>query len=634
MDGAPQRDEAIALRMRAAREESGFTLIEVVVALMLIGVVAAGALMFFIRGMQTTSHLQRTQAAASIATQWMERVRAVDPRPATPGATSPLIVGRTAAAVTAAWDTADPADVQQTIKEYDHGTTTTPTIPVTGTVTVSDMEYTITTLIGSCYRPKASSAMDQPCTAVPDTTLGVKIYRATVVVSWGAGTSKECDTGTCTYRLSALIDPTADAEWNITEGPFVYAESADCTVGESKNFVPPALAGIAYTTNPTTITAGSVLSPVAGTVLERGSATVVSAGSAGSVPAKGSINYVCPTNYSGLVQVMYTINDGVHPTSDAAALNITVLPKALADSGLTMVRGSALDIDVVANDLPSAAGLVPQPEAGPLPTGVGVSVVGSSIRVTTTNSTPTGGSAISFKYKVTDSNGKQSIQTATVTIAVTLPAPPPPPGGSDMTFGPIPAVSTSSGVGLVDLNFGLPAGQTVRIVDNASGGGTITTSGSDIATHKYQRAANKLGAITFRFKVVAPGNILSAATYTGTILVVPEARNYAHPDVINNNGNNTISPRSKNAPSEAVTGVKYSAPASPVPSCSLGSTARSVTNGTVSRSSESNGTYVFKKPRWSSGNSNADCTFSYTVSYVLNGKTYSSPATVTVKVKR
>ena len=54
--------------------ESGLTLIEVVVALTLLGVVAAAALTFFVRGMQSTSHLQRTQAAVAVASQAMEKV--------------------------------------------------------------------------------------------------------------------------------------------------------------------------------------------------------------------------------------------------------------------------------------------------------------------------------------------------------------------------------------------------------------------------------------------------------------------------------------------------------------------------------------------------------------------------------
>src|SRR5690349_16393564 len=65
---------------RLAVHDEGFTLIEVVVALFLLGIVAAAGLTFFIRGMQNTSNLARTQVAVGVANQAMETVRSAYPR--------------------------------------------------------------------------------------------------------------------------------------------------------------------------------------------------------------------------------------------------------------------------------------------------------------------------------------------------------------------------------------------------------------------------------------------------------------------------------------------------------------------------------------------------------------------------
>ena len=122
---------------RDLRDEGGFTLVEVVVALFLLGIVAAAGLTFFFRGMQNTSHLQRSQTAVAVANEAMEKVRSVTPRITdTVTSTSGLLIGRTQTAVQAAWATAAASDTAQSNAVWDTAATTRPKIalPVVDTV--------------------------------------------------------------------------------------------------------------------------------------------------------------------------------------------------------------------------------------------------------------------------------------------------------------------------------------------------------------------------------------------------------------------------------------------------------------------------------------------------------------------
>ena len=140
-------------------DEQGFTLIEVVVALFLLGIVAAAGLTFFIRGMQNTSNLARSQVAVGIANQAMESVRAVYPREVdTVNHVNGLIYGRSAADVDAAWATAAASDTAQSIKESDPLAGSRPSVascPWCTRPRISDQPFTVTN-IGGCYRATAS----------------------------------------------------------------------------------------------------------------------------------------------------------------------------------------------------------------------------------------------------------------------------------------------------------------------------------------------------------------------------------------------------------------------------------------------------------------------------------------------
>ena len=279
--------------------DAGFTLIEVVVALFLLGVVATAGLTFFFRGMQNASHLQRTQAAVAVATQAMEQVRSVTPRVAdVVTSTSGLVIGRSKSDVQASWLAAAPADTAESTPVWDAAaaTRTKVALPVTYTTTVSDESYTVTTLIGTCFRAKTASASSQTCTKV-DPGSAAKLFRVTIVVTWKPGKTGQCGASVCDYRLSTLIDPTLDANWNLTAKPVAYDDESTTTTaaaGDVSNTLANDVMGfVPAGVNPTTIT----VAPLIGTQLP-----------SPAVPRSGG-SATAPATESGITSLKYRLKE-------------------------------------------------------------------------------------------------------------------------------------------------------------------------------------------------------------------------------------------------------------------------------------------------------------------------------------
>jgi prepilin-type N-terminal cleavage/methylation domain-containing protein len=189
--------------------DEGFTLVEVIVAIVLMALVAVTSAGFFIKGDATSTYLQRRQAAVGLADQAMEAIRAVPPTAPTAGA-SPLVAGRSASAVSAHWAAA-PADVatgqlatMTPASDPAAAATPTPTVPFTETVTASGQPYTIERYLGTCVRPATTSGA---CTA---TGSGTALHRAVVVVSWNPGPGQSCTAKPCRFVLSSLLDAQPD----------------------------------------------------------------------------------------------------------------------------------------------------------------------------------------------------------------------------------------------------------------------------------------------------------------------------------------------------------------------------------------------------------------------------------------
>ena len=148
-------------RQRRVTDDGGFTLIEVVVALVLLSLIMTAVTTLFIRSLKSSVGLQDRQAAVPVATQAMDLAR-IDPGRARHRGNSTLVAGRSQTAVTAQWAAVaglDGVDLSDTYPTWDTTATaaSTPTLPLSTTVLVSGKAYTVQTLVGVCYRANVDS---------------------------------------------------------------------------------------------------------------------------------------------------------------------------------------------------------------------------------------------------------------------------------------------------------------------------------------------------------------------------------------------------------------------------------------------------------------------------------------------
>ncbi len=350
-------------RIHAANRESGLTVVEVIVALVLIGIVATSAISFFISGIHTTSELQRKQGAVSLANTAMDRARAVAPGVVSvsnaAGDTHGLVKGRTQQAVLAARDAADPADIADMDFTYAYdrdpsltGAVEQQWVPITKTEKVNSQEYTITTLIGSCYRSRLPVTTQADCVPVPDGGIDatgepnasdiVRLYRIRVVVEWSAGPGETPQT----YRIASLADPSADAVWNTIIAPFAYDDEYSVTAGS-------------VTSQWLWVTANDTLdydetglqSPIVNLTQPPSGQGVTSVGTGGEI---GGVTYRLPTDtsLSGITHFEYAIRDLSSITTDPATVTVNVLPDPKPDN-LAVALGSStvLNNRLLPNDL-------------------------------------------------------------------------------------------------------------------------------------------------------------------------------------------------------------------------------------------------------------------------------------------
>ncbi|WP_061965919.1 type IV pilus modification PilV family protein [Demequina aurantiaca] len=333
--------------------DSGFTLVEVIWALFLLGLIAMGALALFIHGVKTTAHLQRNQAAVSLASGAMDVARSVSGGPVNAVGTSGVIKGRSETAVKAVWNDAtalEPSDTADMTIAWDPEGGLTPDkqwVPVRTTQTVDNQEFTIDTLIGKCYRQRSASVVDQNCTATnpggPSSTDYVEMYRARVVVRWDEGAASA---GENSYRMSSLIDPSEDATWNTAVKPFAYDDEVSISAGS------PATPFAVVLNDSVEYNASGSVSPI----VSLGSTTPafgsVSVGSGSSI---NSVFFTPPgdTTKSGTVSFTYKVQGSSGEISaDPATVQVHILPVATADT-IFVEPGTSVTLnpEMLANDL-------------------------------------------------------------------------------------------------------------------------------------------------------------------------------------------------------------------------------------------------------------------------------------------
>lgn len=175
-------------RRRAARTgDGGFTLLEVVISVVLVGIMMTALVSFFVSTTAILNQQRDRQVAVQLADSVMEGVRAK-------GLT--IVTGRTAGNA----DTSTVPNVDlSTMSELDGGT-----FP-TDRATVASLPYQEYVFLGTCGQVPSSSG-DVPCTKLTSAQAlaqhRILYYRVVVAVTWP---DTQCGHGICSYATATLI---------------------------------------------------------------------------------------------------------------------------------------------------------------------------------------------------------------------------------------------------------------------------------------------------------------------------------------------------------------------------------------------------------------------------------------------
>lgn len=192
----------------ACAPDQGFTLLEVVVALLLLAIVATASLGLFLRSLTAGDLQSQRLQAIELANNQIEFVRSLP--------TGSLVQGRTRAEVDALWAGASAlfVDTSTSVEIWDPsaGGGTADLVPISRTQVLNGQTYTVTTFVDRCYQVLAGSA----CGTDSSGTRSTPMTRVTVSVTWTAGPTVKCGTssGLCVYQAATLIDASSDPTFN------------------------------------------------------------------------------------------------------------------------------------------------------------------------------------------------------------------------------------------------------------------------------------------------------------------------------------------------------------------------------------------------------------------------------------
>lgn len=238
-------------------DDQGFSLIEVLVAIAILGIISLMASRLLIGAISTTTSIDQRQTAVAVATMQMESVRGNDAGPSVkqspsglfPG-TSALFNGRPKTAQLGQFDTAHNtaaaavADIlANTYPEWDStlvsdsaSAAADVVVPLTDTTVLNGTTYKSTIILGTCFVPTTQEKLAQPvngtCGKVDGVTAGTaynspalpsgitgyaKLVRAIVVVEWSGGTGGCSADAPCNYALTSEFLPSIlDLLWEPT----------------------------------------------------------------------------------------------------------------------------------------------------------------------------------------------------------------------------------------------------------------------------------------------------------------------------------------------------------------------------------------------------------------------------------
>lgn len=200
------------------RRQDGLSLIEVMVALLMLSIVSISASVLFVSSLKTTTEQSVKQRAIAVATRSLETLSAVPVAKLVEGRSQSAVQTLLALPAIAALTTQDlpgpQLDPTTTLGTYDpsaSGATEDEVVPIYSTETLDGTVYDVTTVINQCLL-RVDASNEKIC----DSTGGAgakRVYRATVNVTWG-----KADCGNrCGYSVSSLIDQRQDPEFQLAD---------------------------------------------------------------------------------------------------------------------------------------------------------------------------------------------------------------------------------------------------------------------------------------------------------------------------------------------------------------------------------------------------------------------------------
>jgi prepilin-type N-terminal cleavage/methylation domain-containing protein len=465
--------------------DGGFTIVEVLVAISLLGIVMTALTSFFVNTLSVTNAQSGKQAAAKVAADAAERVRALKG--------SAVTAGRDKTSSDNQW--ASPAAgvapyLTDTVEAYDPGASypagATASLPTTAVpVVVDGVSYGQNWYVGTCWQ--ADSGGD--CTATADASYAM-YYRVIVAITYP---EKHCAGATCAYVVVSLVNAAS------TDPVFNSNDTASAPTVDNPG------ARTSETTGPVstqlTATGGAPTLIWSATGLPTG-LTISSAGLiAGTPTATGTFNVTATvTDAFGLVgsaAFTWTVNPGPALTSPGAQ----TAQGGTADSVATTRTGGTAPFtwSVTAPGAWGATGLPP---------GLAVNTATGVI-----SGTPTHAGTGTITVTVVDSYSA----TASVTFGYTVSAlAVPNPGTKNVEQNdPNTAIQISPTGGIPPYAYAatnLPAGLSI---DPAAGQitGTPTTLGNRTATVTVTDADTPPATKTVSFVIA----VLQGPTVTGPV---------------------------------------------------------------------------------------------------------------------
>lgn len=220
------------MRARADRpvrrsSDAGISLVEVLVAIVVIGTVMAAMAPFLVKSVMVVGQQRSQQVAVQVANDALERARALDP--------SSLLAGRGKSKTQEQWTAAPAAvatylatmlqDWDPLLPELSDAGLQAPLPTVPNDVTVAGSPYSQSWYVGRCWQAKALTALAGACGTVPAAS-AVPFFRVVAAVTWS---HRSCPAASCIYVASTLMSIGADPRFDLNRPPPVITDPGDQT---------------------------------------------------------------------------------------------------------------------------------------------------------------------------------------------------------------------------------------------------------------------------------------------------------------------------------------------------------------------------------------------------------------------